>query len=88
MKEKLIKTVISDNETCRIDIMRKPTGYFELHKYVGRYDEEEDVSYEIRETPNPSGLFDDLNAATEEAKRVLKDKVVLKKSIQITKPAE
>ena len=72
MKEKLVKEIISDEKKCRIGIVQKSTSYFELHKYVERYDEEEEVHYEIREMPNPQGIFADLEAAIEEAERILK----------------
>ena len=71
VKEKLVKEIISDKKKCRINIVQKPTGYFELHKYVERYDDEEEVYYEIREMPNPQGIFDNLDVATEEAERIL-----------------
>ena len=72
MPYKLLKTVFSDNKKSRIELIEKSTGVIEFHRYVTHYDEEEEVYYENRVTPNPSGLYGDLDVAIKEAQRILK----------------
>jgi len=42
-----------------------------LQKYVQKYDSEEEVFYEVRITPDPAGLFSDIETATKEANVIL-----------------
>ncbi|KZN68263.1 hypothetical protein N473_07505 [Pseudoalteromonas luteoviolacea CPMOR-1] len=68
---KTVKRISSESEGICIQIKQSADGTYNLEKYLSKYDPEEEVSYEVKVTPNPSGIFDTLESAEEEAKRVL-----------------
>ena len=67
----MLERVFSDSGTQIIEIVRTEDGTYLLQKYVRKYDTEEETFYEIREYPDPSGRFGDLEIALKEAKNIL-----------------
>lgn len=63
--------VLSDSGEQIIEVVRDSDGSFMLHKFVRKYDPEEEKFYEVRELPNPAGRYGDFSSAVKEAKRVL-----------------
>lgn len=61
----------SPNGRARIEIIQRMDGCFELRRFETRYDSNQDVLYEARRLPNPSGLYSDFESAESEAKRLL-----------------
>lgn len=51
--------------------MRDDNGSYLFHKFILKYDPEEEETYEIRELPDPSGRFGGLDSAVKEAKHLL-----------------
>ncbi len=54
-----------------IEVVRDSDGSYLLHKFVRKYDSEEEKTYEVRERPDPTGRFGDLDSAVKEAKYLL-----------------
>jgi len=54
-----------------IEVVRDSDGSYLLHKFIRKYDSEEEKSYEIREFPDPAGRFGDFDSAVREAKDLL-----------------
>ncbi len=63
--------VISGSGEQVIEIVRDGNGSYMLHKFVRKYDSEEEKFYEVRELPDPTGRYGDFSSAINEAKRVL-----------------
>lgn len=63
--------VFSDSGEQIIEIVQDSDGSYMLHKFVCKYDTEEEKFYEVRELPNPTGRYGDFSSAIKEAKRVL-----------------
>lgn len=63
--------VLSGSGEQIIEVVRNSDGSFVFHKFVRKYDPEEEKFYEVRELPNPSGRYGDFSSAVKEAKRVL-----------------
>ncbi len=70
-----IEKIISHDGNKAIQVTENSVGSFELHLFHKKYDSEEDVTYEVRVTPNPSGLFGNLEEALDEAKRIISSKL-------------
>ncbi len=68
---KKIERISSPCGKKAIEIVKNDNGSYSLLKFVCKYDLEEEVSYEIREYPDPSGMFGDLESAIQEAKYLL-----------------
>lgn len=68
---KKMKRLHSDCGKNIIEIVRDDKGAYLLLKFIRKYDSEEDKSYEVRELPDPSGRYESLESAIEEAKRIL-----------------
>lgn len=66
-----IKRISTEGGKESVEIHQSQDGVFVLQKYVQKYDPEEEVHYEVRVTPDPAGLFGDLDSATQEAKVLL-----------------
>ena len=66
-----IKRISTENDRESIEIHQSNDGLFVLQKYVQKYDSEEEVYYEVRVTPDPAGLFGDVDSATQEARVLL-----------------
>ena len=66
-----IKRFSKEDDKVSIEIHESEEGSFVLQKYVQKYDAEEEVFYEVRLTPDPAGLFGDIDSATQEAKVLL-----------------
>jgi len=54
-----------------IEVVRDSDGSYLLHKFVRKYDSEEEKAYEIRERPDPAGRFGDFESAAKEAKYLI-----------------
>lgn len=63
--------VFSNSGEQIIEVVRGSDGSYMLHKFVRKYDSEEEKFYEVRELPNPAGICGDFSSAVKEAKRVL-----------------
>ena len=63
--------VVSSDGNSSIEVVSTDDNNYVLHKYVRRYDPEEEKHYEIRERPDPGGRYDDHALALQEAKRIL-----------------
>lgn len=61
--------VFSDSGEQIIEVVRYSDGSYMLHKFVRKYDSEEEKFYEVRELPNPTGRYGDFTSAINEAKR-------------------
>ncbi len=70
MSEKNERIFSSSGEQI-IEVVRDIDGSYMLHKFVRKYDTEEEKFYEVRELPNPTGRYGDFSSAVKEAKRVL-----------------
>ena len=70
MSEKNERIFFSSGEQI-IEVVRDIDGSYMLHKFVRKYDTEEEKFYEVRELPNPTGRYGDFSSAVKEAKRVL-----------------
>ena len=66
-----LKRISSKNKDQFIDVVQVENGYYLLQKFVQKYDFEEKQNYEVREHPDPSGRFGDLDTAVLEANRLL-----------------
>lgn len=66
-----LKRISSANGQRIIEVAQDNDGSYLLHKFVRKYDSEEDKSYEIREYPDPNGRFGDFDSAVKEAKSLL-----------------
>lgn len=66
-----IKRISGEDKKTIIEIHQRTDGMYMLQKYVQKYDSEEEVFYEVRMTPDPAGLFGDIESATKEAKVIL-----------------
>lgn len=66
-----LERVSSDCGKRIIEVVRDSGGTYLLHKFVRKYDPEEEKSYEIREFPDPTGRFGDFDSAVKEAKNIL-----------------
>lgn len=64
--------IFSESGRKVIEIVQDRDGSYILHKYLIKYDEEEEKLYEIRELPNPEGKYQSFSSAVKEAKRILK----------------
>jgi len=64
-------SVMSKDDSRRLEVVQRTDGGFELHEYFMRYNREEDVSYESRSMPNPGGIYADPAFAETEAKRLI-----------------
>lgn len=64
------KRISSKSGKVIIEVVRKYDDSYILHKFISKYDLEEEKYYEIRELPNPSGHFGDFQAAIKEAERI------------------
>lgn len=67
----IIERIVSSCGKRIIEVVRDSDGTFLLHKFVRKYDSEEEKSYEIRELPDPIGRFGDFDNAVKEAKNLL-----------------
>lgn len=65
------KRITSANGKRSIAIVKAEEGSFSLQQFILKYDEEEDCYYEIRQLPDPSGKYGDLDLALKEAERLL-----------------
>ena len=63
--------IFSSSGEQMIEVVRESDGSYTLHKFIRKYDEEEERFYEVRELPNPAGKYGDLSSAIKEAQRVL-----------------
>ncbi|MFA5448780.1 MAG: hypothetical protein WC233_10960 [Sphaerochaeta sp.] len=63
--------VFSESGEKIIEVVRDSDGSYILHKFVRKYDSEEEKFYEVRELPNPTGKYGNFSSAVKEAKRVL-----------------
>ncbi|WP_148707055.1 hypothetical protein [Marinobacter sp. F3R11] len=68
--EKLERISSADGRQI-FEVVQDNDGSYLLHKFVRKYDSEEDKSYEIREYPDPTGRFGDFDSAVKEAKNLL-----------------
>jgi hypothetical protein len=68
---KKLKRITSKNQKTSIEIYESREGIYVLQKYVKKYDLEEDVFYEVRMKPDPSGSYGDVDLAEQEAKLLL-----------------
>ncbi|MEM0515685.1 hypothetical protein WCN91_09735 [Pseudoalteromonas sp. YIC-827] len=66
-----IKRFSTEDDKVSIEIYLSQEGSFVLQKFVQKYDSEEEVFYEVRVTPDPAGLFGDIDSATQEAKALI-----------------
>lgn len=66
-----IKRISTEDDKESVEIHQSQEGVFILQKYIQKYDSEEEVYYEVRVTPDPAGLFGDVDSATQEAKVLL-----------------
>jgi len=66
-----IKRISTKDGKKSVEIHQSQEGAYVLQKYVQKYDSEEEVYYEVRATPDPVGLFGDIDSATQEAKVLL-----------------
>lgn len=67
----IVGRIESEDGSTSIDVVRRADGVYVLRKTVRRYDDEERQWYEIRETPNPGGLYGDIDIAIAEARAIL-----------------
>lgn len=67
----IVGRIESEDGSASIDVVRRADGVYVLWKTVRRYDDEEQQWYEIRETPNPGGLYGDIDIAIAEARTIL-----------------
>lgn len=67
----MIEQVTSDSGERIIEVMRDNDGSYILHKFIRKYDPEEETSYEIRAFPDPIGRYGDFDSAIKEAKYLL-----------------
>ena len=67
-----LKRISSKDENQFIDILQAEDGAYILHKYVKKYDSEEECNYEVREFPDPTGRYGELGPAIYEAEKILK----------------
>ena len=65
------KRLCSDSGEQIIEVSRNSEDFFVLRKFVRKYDLEEGKFYEIKELPNPEGIYSDFSSAIEVAKRML-----------------
>ena len=65
------KRISAGDKKTSIEIHQRTDGMYILQKYVQKYDSEEEVFYEVRITPDPAGLFSDIETATKEANVIL-----------------
>jgi len=66
-----IERIQSDCGKKIIEVVKDSNGSYLLHKFVRKYDSEEERTYEVREHPDPSGRFGDIESAVQEAKYLL-----------------
>jgi hypothetical protein len=66
-----VKRISTEDKSTSVEIHQRADGMYTLQKYVQKYDFEEEVFYEVRMTPDPAGLFSDIETATKEAKVIL-----------------
>ena len=64
--------IYAEDRNSFIEIVEERQGVFSLHKYVQRYDEEEDVSYTLRSIPNPGGKYGSEEIARQNAIRLIR----------------
>ena len=69
---KSLTRIYSKSGSEFIDICKCEDGNYRLRKTVKKYDSEEEVYYQVRDFPDPVGIYADLDSATLEARRVLK----------------
>ena len=70
MVEKKERIISASGEQI-IEVVQNDDDSYALHKFVRKYDIEEEKFYEVRELPNPTGRYGDFSSAVKEAKRVL-----------------
>jgi hypothetical protein len=63
--------IFSDSGEQVIEVVRDSDGSYVLHKFIRKYDSEEEKFYEVRELPDPTGRYHDVDSAVKEAKRLL-----------------
>jgi len=59
----MVGCIGSEDGSAYIDVVRRADGVYVLWKTVRRYDDEEQQWYEIREMPNPGGMYGDIAIA-------------------------
>lgn len=67
----MVERVFSRSGEKIIEVVQDDDASYVLHKFVRKYDAEEEIFYEVREFPNPAGRYGDFSSAVEEAKRIL-----------------
>ena len=68
---KKVRRISTEDQKTSIEIHESNNGTYVFQKYAKKYDTEEDVYYEVRITPDPSGIYGDIESATKEAKLLL-----------------
>lgn len=71
---KRLERISSRSGTRFIDVVQTEDGSYVLQTFVRKYDSEEEQTYEVRELPDPTGRYAELNAAIIEAKRLLESR--------------
>ncbi|WDE11753.1 hypothetical protein [Thalassomonas haliotis] len=67
-----LKRIFSINEKSFINVTESEDGIYELQQFIEKYDSEEEVYYEVRVLPGPTGKYGDLEAAISEAERLMR----------------
>ena len=65
------REVFSTDGKSFFKVIQHSEKSFSLEKYIVCYDEEEEVEYTIRQTPDPASLYGTVEIASNEAKRIL-----------------
>lgn len=68
---KIIERICSDSGMQIVEVVQENDGSFMLRKFLRVYDPEEEKFYEVREFPDESSRFGELDVAVNEAKRLL-----------------